>query len=87
MNNHPSLKDTKSLKDLVCKLILDIAPEADLQGLDPNEEFREELDLDSMDFMTLLDSIEKETGVNVPERDYVKVNSLQSLTEYIATRK
>jgi acyl carrier protein len=81
MNNH------QSLKDLVCKLILDIAPEADVQGLDPNEEFREELDLDSMDFMTLLDSIEKETGVNVPEKDYVKVNSLQSLTEYIANKR
>jgi acyl carrier protein len=81
MNNH------QSLKDLVCKLILDIAPEADVQGLDPNEEFREELDLDSMDFMTLLDSIKKETGVNVPEKDYVKVNSLQSLTEYIANNK
>jgi len=87
MNNHSSLKDYKSLKDLVCKLILDIAPEADVQHLDPNEEFREELDLDSMDFMNLLDLILKETGVNVPERDYVKVNSLQSLTEYIATRK
>ena len=58
-----------------------------MQHLDPNEEFREELDLDSMDFMNLLDLILKETGVNVPERDYVKVNSLQSLTEYIATRK
>ena len=81
------MNNSQSLKDLVCKLILDIAPEADVQHLDPNEEFREELDLDSMDFMTLLDSIEKETGVNVPERDYVKVNSLQSLTEYIATRK
>ena len=87
MNNNSSLKDYKSLKDLVCKLILDIAPEADVQHLDPNEEFREELDLDSMDFMNLLDLILKETGVNVPERDYVKVNSLQSLTEYIATRK
>ncbi|MFT4746460.1 MAG: acyl carrier protein [Congregibacter sp.] len=81
------MNNSQSLKDLVCKLILDIAPEADVQHLDPNEEFREELDLDSMDFMNLLDLILKETGVNVPERDYVKVNSLQSLTEYIATRK
>ncbi|PKG99528.1 acyl carrier protein [Paraglaciecola sp. MB-3u-78] len=81
------MKNLHSLKDLVCKLILDIAPEADMQSLDPNEELREELDLDSMDFMNLLDSIAKETGVNVPESDYAKVNSLQSLTEYIATRR
>jgi acyl carrier protein len=81
MNNH------QSLKDLVCKLILNIAPEADVQHLDPNEELREELDLDSMDFMNLLDLIVKETGVNVPESDYAKVNSLQSLSEYIDSRK
>ena len=77
----------QSLKDLVCKLILDIAPEADVQSLDPNEELRDELDLDSMDFMNLLGLIVKETGVNVPENDYAKVNSLQSLVEYIATRR
>ncbi|MFB1033797.1 MAG: acyl carrier protein [Sinobacterium sp.] len=77
----------QSLKDLVCKLILDIAPEADVQSLDPNEELRDELDLDSMDFMNLLGLIVKETGVNVPENDYAKVNSLQSLIEYIATRR
>jgi acyl carrier protein len=81
------MKDLHSLKDLVCKLISDIAPEADMQSLDPNEELREELDLDSMDFMNLLDAIAKETGVNVPESDYTKVNSLQSLTEYIATHQ
>jgi acyl carrier protein len=68
----------------VCKLILDIAHEADIQDLNPNEESREVPDLDSMDFMNLLNSIAKETGVNAPENDYAKVNSLQSLTDYIA---
>jgi len=80
------MNKNQSIKDLVCKLILDIAPEADMQNLDPNEELREELDLDSMDFMNLLDSIAKQTAVNIPESDYSKVNSLQALTDYIASR-
>jgi acyl carrier protein len=63
INNIPSLKDP------VCKLILDIAHEADIQDLNPNEESREVPDLDSMDFMNLLNSIAKETGVNAPEND------------------
>jgi len=67
-------------------LILDIAPEADLHNLDPNEDLREELDLDSMDFINLLDSIATKTGVNVPESDYSKVNSLALLTNYLATQ-
>ena len=57
-----------------------------MHNLDPSEDLREELDLDSMDFLNLLDSIAKETGVNVPESDYSRVNSLQSLTAYIEER-
>ncbi|WP_293746726.1 acyl carrier protein [uncultured Paraglaciecola sp.] len=80
------MNNNETLKALVSKLILDIAPEAEMHNLDPNEDLREELDLDSMDFMNLLDSIAKETGVNVPESDYSLVNSLQSLTDYIDKR-
>ena len=80
------MNNSQTLKELIIKLILNIAPEAEMHNLDPSEDLREELDLDSMDFLNLLDSIAKETGVNVPESDYSRVNSLQSLTAYIEER-
>ncbi|MFQ3234775.1 MAG: acyl carrier protein [Paraglaciecola sp.] len=77
---------TSDIKTSLCRLILHIAPEADIDSLDPSADMRDELDLDSMDFLRLLTSIDKKMQVNIPESDYGQVNSLQALTEYIAKR-
>ena len=76
----------EELKAVIFKLVLDIAPEADLQSLDPSDNLREELDLDSMDFMNLVEAINKELSVNIPETDYAKVDSLACMLSYIEGR-
>ncbi|MFT6085015.1 MAG: acyl carrier protein [Glaciecola sp.] len=75
-----------ALQTLICRLILDIAPEVNIQSLDPNEDLREELDLDSIDFMKLLEAVSLETSITISESDYDKVQSLQSMVNYIETR-
>jgi len=79
--------NTQDIKTSLSRLILNIAPEADIDSLDPSADMRDELDLDSMDFLRLLTSIDKEMQVNIPESDYGQVNSLQALTEYIARHR
>jgi acyl carrier protein len=73
----------RQLGESVSRLILDIAPEADLEQLSPDEDMREELDLDSIDFIRLLEAIDAEFRVNIPESDYTRVNTLQKLLDYI----
>ena len=73
----------RKLTESVSSLILDIAPEADLAQLSPDDDIREELDLDSIDFIRLLEAIDKEFAINIPESDYRQVNTLQSLLDYI----
>jgi acyl carrier protein len=80
------MNNISQTKDAICGLISDIAPEVDTNQLDPNEDMRDELDLDSMDFIRLLEGVEKECGVNIPESDYAKINTLQSMAEYIDAR-
>jgi acyl carrier protein len=75
-----------ALQERICHLILDIAPEADIESLDPNEELREELDLDSIDFMKLLEAVSLETSITISESDYDQVQSLQSMVSYIENR-
>jgi acyl carrier protein len=75
-----------ALQTLICRIILDIAPEVNIQSLDPNEDLREELDLDSIDFMKLLEAVSLETSITISESDYDKVQSLQSMVNYIETR-
>lgn len=81
------MNDKQTLKAVIGRLILEIAPEADIESLDPNEDFREELDLDSIDFMNLLEAVNLETGVTISESDYDQVNTLQSMIEYIESKK
>jgi acyl carrier protein len=57
------------IKALFAELIGDIAPEADMSSLLDDDDMREALDLDSMDFNNLIIALHKRTGIDVPESD------------------
>jgi len=61
------------------------APEADLTQIKPQVGFREQLDIDSMDFLNFVIGLNKELGVEVPESNYLKVSALDGCVEYLAT--
>jgi len=67
----------------VLALLAEIAPEADLADLDFDRDVRTELDLDSMDFLNLVEGLAESTGVDVPESDYAKVRSVRGLVDYL----
>jgi len=67
----------------VADVIAQIAPEADLDDVDPGEDLRTEIDLDSMDFLGMIEGLKERTGVDVPEEDYPKVRSLDGITRYL----
>lgn len=71
---------------LLARLVHQIAPEADLAGLDPAASLQDELDLDSMDFLRLMTLLHAETGIDVPERDYPLLNSVGGFTTYVSSR-
>ena len=60
-----------------------IAHEANLASLDPKADFREALDIDSMDFLNLVAAIHRRLGVNVPETDYRKLFTLNDAVAYL----
>ena len=60
-----------------------IAPECDLSTVDPMVPFRVELDLDSLDFLGLVESLQTATGVDIPESDYPRIETLAQLTDYL----
>jgi acyl carrier protein len=72
-------------RDKILHAIASVAPDADVATLDPNEDLREELDIDSMDFLNILVRIEKDLGVSVPEKDYGEVGTLAGLVRYVAS--
>jgi acyl carrier protein len=75
---------TPDVRKTVLAILGRIAPEADLDRLDPEVNFREELDLDSMDFLRFVEALHKELGVTVPEKDYPKLTTLRGCLAYLA---
>ena len=61
-----------------------VAPEADLEQILPDVGFREQLDIDSMDFLNFVIALHKELGVDIPEKDYPKLATLQGCIEYLS---
>lgn len=60
-----------------------IAPEADLTALNPDADLREELDIDSISFLNLIIALGHRLGVNVSERDYSQLGTLNSAVAYL----
>jgi acyl carrier protein len=74
------------IKSLLAGLIGDIAPEADMSSLSEEDDMREALDLDSMDFNNLIIALHKRTGIDVPESDYSKLFTLRGAVGYLRTK-
>ena len=72
------------IRDRVIGAIAKIAPEADLHSLIPNVSVREQLDIDSMDFLNFAISIHDLFGLDIPERDYPKLLTIDGCVEYVA---
>lgn len=70
-------------KSLVLDVLSGIAPEADFAGLRGNALLREELDLDSMDFLNFIAALHERTRIDIPEADYPKLFTLDGAIAYL----
>ncbi len=71
---------------IVLEIIGEIAPDEDTSSIDPKVRLRDQLDLDSMDFLDIVMELRKQYGIEVPEEDYPKLASLESCGEYLTPR-
>jgi acyl carrier protein len=63
-----------------------IAPEADVASIPPGADIRERLDLDSFSMLTLMVGLSKRLGVEVAERDYRKLTTVDGAVAYLQSR-
>ena len=73
----------EELKQAMMDAISEIAPEAEFDTLDPDDGLREQLDLDSMDFLNLVIALHEQTGVDIPEADYPRLFTLAGMAAYL----
>jgi len=67
----------------VIAAIMSVAPDTDPETVDPDEDVWYALDLDSMDQLNIMVAVGKRTGVEIPEVDYPKLQTIADLTGYL----
>ena len=70
----------------VLDIIADIALDDDVTGIKDDVALREQLDLDSMDFLDIVRELKKRHKIEVPQEDYPRLASMQSCVEYLAPK-
>jgi acyl carrier protein len=75
------------IRVMVTGLLRRIAPEIPVDSVDPDGDLQDEFDLDSIDFLNLVEGIHDRTGIDVPEHDYPQLGSLDGCVRYLAGRR
>ena len=74
------------IRTAVLQALTSVAPEIDPRSLGADNALRQELELDSMDFLNFVIALHQRLGVDVPERDYVKLATLNGAVGYLSGR-
>jgi acyl carrier protein len=74
------------IKEAVLEILSDIAPDEDLSALKDDVSFREQLEMDSMDFLDIVMELRKRYRIQIPEEEYPALASMASTVEYLEPR-
>ncbi|MBH47321.1 MAG: acyl carrier protein [Halobacteriovorax sp.] len=74
------------VRQKVLDIIADIALDDDVTTIDDGVSLREQLDLDSMDFLDIVMELKKRHKVEVPQEDYPKLATMQSCVDYLSPK-
>jgi acyl carrier protein len=73
----------EQVREKVLAILAGLAPEIDVLTLKPEVRLRDQVDIDSMDFLNFLIGVDAELGVDIPEADYPKLATLNSIYAYL----
>jgi acyl carrier protein len=76
----------EQVKQIVIDIINEIAPDEDTSNLKSEVNLRDQMDLDSMDFLDIVMELRKQHGIEVPEEHYPKLASLDSCADYLTPK-
>ena len=74
------------IKAGVLRVLNGIAPEVELDAIDPSRDLRDQADMDSVDFLNFVIALHKDFGIEIPDADMPKLATLNSCVEYLGSR-
>jgi len=74
---------SEDIRKAIIEIIGEIAPDEELSGIDPDQPLRDQVDLDSMDFLDIVMELRKRYGIEVPEQDYGELATMSGTIDYL----
>lgn len=74
------------VRQAILDIIARIAPDEDLENLNDSDRIRDQIDLDSMDFLDIVMELRKVYGIEVPEAEYMELSTLERAVTYLEPR-
>ena len=71
------------IRDEIIDILSEIAPDEDLSDLKDDQSFREQMELDSMDFLDIVMELRKRHRMQIPEEEYGELASMASTVKYL----
>ena len=78
--------NANEIRSEVLSVLTGIAPEVDADDITDDELLRDQVDLDSMDWLNFLIGIHKRLNVEIPESDYASLRTLGAVVRYVDKR-
>ena len=75
------------LRKIIVQLLKQIAPDTEPEQLQPDDNIRQKLEIDSFDALRFIVALDEKLGVETPEEDYGKTATLRSLLTYVSEKK
>lgn len=73
----------EQIRSTILRVLSEVAPNADVSDVNPNVSFHDQFEIDSIDFLRLMTSLEKELQVTILDFDYPKLSTLQGCEDYL----
>jgi len=74
--------EENSLRRQITESLIKAAPDIDQNALDPDINFRDQFEVDSVDFLNFMLDLEKRLGIKIPEVDYPKLSNMKGCLGY-----
>ena len=77
---------SEQIRVAILEVLAEIVPDEDLSNLKSDVNIREQIEMDSMDFLDLIMELRKHYGIEVPEDDYMELATLGGVVAYLEPR-
>ncbi|MGD1984196.1 MAG: acyl carrier protein [Chromatiaceae bacterium] len=74
------------IQSVTLEILGQIAPDADLDNLDPTQSFRDQFEFDSVDYLNFVLELEKQLEIKIPEIECPRLASLNGCTAYLTKK-